>query len=104
MDLLLQTLVSDVNTLMADSNWTQDDKLALEAQLLLATEGPLCLDPSPQVGLVTNQLQFNQKKFNCHALKRYFRQHRSLSCHHVCINMYLIRLENVNQTTRVCSV
>lgn len=56
---------------LAEAHWTQDDKLALEAHLLLATEGPLCLDPSPDVGLVNNQLQFNQKKFNCHALKRF---------------------------------
>ncbi|XP_031550937.1 transcription factor SPT20 homolog isoform X2 [Actinia tenebrosa] len=69
-----QTLVCDVNAL-ADSHWTQEDKLALEAHLLLATEGPLCLDPSPDVGLVTNQLQFNQKKFNCHALKSSLRNY-----------------------------
>ncbi|EDO44494.1 predicted protein, partial [Nematostella vectensis] len=64
-----QSLVCDVNNLTSDPSWSVDDKLALEAQLLLATEGPLCLNPNPEVGLVANQLQFNLKKFNTPALK-----------------------------------
>ena len=74
--LSLQTLVCDVNSLTSDSTkWTIDDKLMLESQLLLATEAPLCLDPSPDVVYVTNQLQFNQRKLNTHGIKRYIDIH-----------------------------
>ena len=52
-------------------HWTQETKLLLESQLLLATEGPLCLDPSIEVAQVANQLQFNKNKFNTRGIRRY---------------------------------
>ena len=52
-------------------HWTQETKLFLESQLLLATEGPLCLDPSIEVAQVANQLQFNKNKFNTRGIRRY---------------------------------
>ena len=56
---------------MSDSTkWTQDDKLQLEAELVLAMKPRLCLDPSPEVVQAANRVQFNAKKFNNHGLKR----------------------------------
>lgn len=50
--------------------WTQEDQFTLESQLLLATEEPLCLDPSPAVLLVNNKLQYEQKSLCNPILKR----------------------------------
>lgn len=67
-----QTLLCDINAMTRESaHWTQETKLLLESQLLLATEGPLCLDPSIEVAQVANQLQFNKNKFNTHGIRRY---------------------------------
>eukprot|EP00794_Sanderia_malayensis_P007008 gene7008-7793_t len=66
-----QTIVRDVNALTSDSTqWTEDDKLKLEAELVLASKPRLCLDPSPEVVLNANRMQYNAKKLNNHALKR----------------------------------
>ena len=62
----------DINAMTNESpHRTQETKLLLESQLLLATEGPLCLDPSIEVAQVANQLQFNRNKFNTHGIRRY---------------------------------
>ncbi|XP_070508509.1 transcription factor SPT20 homolog [Chironomus tepperi] len=34
-----------------DTNWSIKERTALESQLVLATAPPMCLDPSPQVGI-----------------------------------------------------
>lgn len=68
---MLQTLLCDINTLTNDGHrWTQEDKFQLESMLLLHTNEPLCLDPSPSVFFATNKLNFEKHKFNSHALKR----------------------------------
>ena len=64
-------MLADINKLTSDGQrWTQDDKLALESQLILATAEPLCLDPSVAVGLISNKLNHEKHKFNTHLLKR----------------------------------
>ena len=69
---LMQTLVCDINAMTRESpHWTEESKLVLESQLLLATEGPLCLDPSIEVAQVANQLQFNRNKFHTCGIRRY---------------------------------
>lgn len=71
-----QTLLSDINNLTNDGNvWTQEDLFLLESKLLLATEEPLCLDPSPAVVLVANKQQYDRKKLNTPMLKRYVRRY-----------------------------
>ncbi|XP_048243565.1 transcription factor SPT20 homolog [Haliotis rufescens] len=66
-----QSLLCDINALTNDGNrWTQDDVFQLERQLLMATEEPICLDPSPAVLLINNRLQFEHKKLNNPMLKR----------------------------------
>lgn len=65
----------DINAMTRESpGWTEEGKLVLESQLLLATEGPLCLDPSIEVAQVTNQLQFNKNKFHTPGIRRYVYQ------------------------------
>ncbi|KAM9319857.1 transcription factor SPT20 homolog [Gastrophryne carolinensis] len=67
----MQTLVSDIHAITSDNHkWTQEDKLLLESQLILATAEPLCLDPSISVACTTNRLLFNKQKMNTCPMKR----------------------------------
>ena len=52
-------------------NWTVEDKLSLESQLLLHTSEPLCLDPSPVVFLASARLNYEKHKLNNAAVRRY---------------------------------
>lgn len=66
-----QTMLYDINNLTNDGNvWSQEDLFLLESRLLLATEEPLCLDPSPAVVLVANRQQYDRRKLNTPSLKR----------------------------------
>ncbi|XP_056322300.1 transcription factor SPT20 homolog isoform X2 [Danio aesculapii] len=71
----MQTLICDVHAMTSDHKWTQDDKLQLESQLILATAEPLCLDPSISVSCTTNRLLYNKQKMNTRSMKRCFRRH-----------------------------
>ncbi|XP_042097830.1 transcription factor SPT20 homolog-like 1 [Ovis aries] len=71
----MQTLVCDVEAIASDhQNWTQEDKLLLESQLILATAEPLCLDPSVSVACTENRLLYNKQKLNTLAMKRSLRR------------------------------
>lgn len=66
-----QSLLADIYNLSSDGHrWTQDDLFTLESQLLLATEEPICLDPSPAVHLIANKLQYEKKVFDTPMIKR----------------------------------
>ena len=56
------------------SSSPQEEKLFLESRLLLATQPPICLDPSTDVLCVTNRLQYNRRKFHSHSVRRYLRR------------------------------
>ncbi|XP_073730514.1 transcription factor SPT20 homolog isoform X2 [Misgurnus anguillicaudatus] len=72
----MQTLICDVHAMTSDQHkWTQDDKLQLESQLILATAEPLCLDPSISVTCTTNRLLYNKQKMNTRSMRRCFRRH-----------------------------
>ena len=68
----MQTLLADLNSITNDGHfiWTQEDKYALESQLLLATSQPLCLNPSPVVSLIKNKILSHKFKLNDRHLKR----------------------------------
>ncbi|XP_036295978.1 transcription factor SPT20 homolog [Pipistrellus kuhlii] len=67
----MQTLASDVQSITSDGQiWTQEDRLSLESQLILATAEPLCLDPSLSVACIENQLLYNKQKMNAPPMKR----------------------------------
>nr|XP_056704315.1 transcription factor SPT20 homolog [Euleptes europaea] len=72
----MQTLVCDVHSITSDNHkWTQEDKLLLESQLILATAEPLCLDPSIAVTCTTNRLLYNKQKMNTRPMKRCFKRY-----------------------------
>ncbi|XP_031955509.1 transcription factor SPT20 homolog isoform X7 [Corvus moneduloides] len=72
----MQTLICDVHSITSDNHkWTQEDKLLLESQLILATAEPLCLDPSIAVTCTTNRLLYNKQKMNTRPMKRYFKRY-----------------------------
>lgn len=48
---------------------TYDQRLELEKKFVNETAGPLCLDPSPQVGLIANRMQFEKLKWNTEDMK-----------------------------------
>ncbi|KAG9351784.1 hypothetical protein JZ751_023035 [Albula glossodonta] len=72
----MQTLICDVHAMTSDHHkWTQDDKLQLESQLILATAEPLCLEPSLSVTCTVNRLLYNKQKMNTRSMKRCFKRH-----------------------------
>ncbi|XP_068038141.1 transcription factor SPT20 homolog isoform X10 [Anomalospiza imberbis] len=72
----MQTLICDVHSITNDNHkWTQEDKLLLESQLILATAEPLCLDPSIAVTCTTNRLLYNKQKMNTRPMKRCFKRY-----------------------------
>uniref|UniRef100_A0A2K5HAY0 Spt20-like SEP domain-containing protein n=1 Tax=Colobus angolensis palliatus TaxID=336983 RepID=A0A2K5HAY0_COLAP len=67
----MQTLAHDVKMMTRDvQKWSQEDKLQLESQLILATAEPLCLDPSVAVACTANRLLYNKQKMNTDPMKR----------------------------------
>jgi hypothetical protein len=68
----MQTLLADLNSITNDGNyiWTQEDKYALESQLLLATTPSLCLNPSPTIAILKNKIHLHKLKMSQRHLKR----------------------------------
>ncbi|NP_001006275.1 transcription factor SPT20 homolog [Gallus gallus] len=76
----MQALICDVHSITSDNHkWTQEDKLLLESQLILATAEPLCLDPSIAVTCTTNRLLYNKQKMNTRPMKRCFKRYSKSS-------------------------
>ncbi|EDL96012.1 rCG36303, partial [Rattus norvegicus] len=72
----MQSLVSDVESITSDNRqWTEEEKLELESQLILATAEPLCLDPSVAVACTANRLLFNQQKMMTDSMRQCFTSH-----------------------------
>ncbi|KAM8785920.1 transcription factor SPT20 homolog isoform 5-T6 [Rhynchonycteris naso] len=72
----MQTLICDVHSITSDNHkWTQEDKLLLESQLILATAEPLCLDPSIAITCTANRLLYNKQKMNTRPMKRCFKRY-----------------------------
>ncbi|KAJ6648909.1 Transcription factor SPT20 like [Pseudolycoriella hygida] len=65
-----QTLLADVNFIASESDFSSEEKLALESQLVLATSGPLCLDPDPQIGRNAINSQHRRQMWNTSAIRR----------------------------------
>ncbi|GAB0087838.1 Spt20 [Sergentomyia squamirostris] len=65
-----QTLLADVNMLTSQGQWTYEEKLALESQLVLATAEPLCLDPNPAIGVHVINNQHQRRMFNTKDIRR----------------------------------
>lgn len=62
----------------------KEEELFLESNLLLATQSPICLDPSTDVVCVSNRLSYNQQKFNDQSVERYLHQRSHASRYQKC--------------------
>ncbi|XP_060039401.1 transcription factor SPT20 homolog [Erinaceus europaeus] len=72
----MQTLACDVQAIASEHReWTEEDKLQLESQLLLATSEPLCLEPSVTAACTASRLLYSQQKMNTHPMKQNIKRH-----------------------------
>ncbi|XP_064392969.1 proline-rich protein 36-like isoform X2 [Halichondria panicea] len=92
-----ETLLATVNEMAHQSKCTHDEKLLLEANLLLATQPPLCLETTTDVLWVTNRLHYNQRKFHTPSVRRYLRKR----CHASRALMQLVADEDVPERLSV---
>lgn len=76
---MLQSVINDVNLITGEGEWTPDEKLLLESQLVLATQGPLCLDPSPAVGLAAQRIHHTRHALNTSSLRSAARRHSQIA-------------------------
>lgn len=65
-----QTMYADINLLTAEGDWSPDERLALESQVVMAASEPLCLDPDPQIGQFAANQQYRRQIFNTAAVRR----------------------------------
>lgn len=68
-----QSIICDSQALAKSAGqgkWTSDERNSVESQVVLATQGPLCLDPSPVVSLLANKTNHAKLKFNTVPLRR----------------------------------
>uniref|UniRef100_A0A671DSS1 Spt20-like SEP domain-containing protein n=1 Tax=Rhinolophus ferrumequinum TaxID=59479 RepID=A0A671DSS1_RHIFE len=76
----MQTLACDVESITSDNQkWTQEDKLLLESQLILATAEPLCLEPSVSVACTANRLLYNKQKMNTYPMRKSLKRYSAAS-------------------------
>ena len=68
-----QSLICDSQAMArapGHARWTSEDRANLESQVVLATEGPLCLDPSPVVSFLAAKAHHARHKFATVPLRR----------------------------------
>ncbi|XP_059483010.1 transcription factor SPT20 homolog isoform X2 [Neocloeon triangulifer] len=70
-----QSLLCDINQLTSEGNWTNQEKLEIESQLILATQGPLCLDPSPSVAVHNTRARYQGLGLSSPPLRRLVRKY-----------------------------
>lgn len=68
-----QTFIADLNCISNEGNyiWYQEDKFALESQLLLAVSKKLHLEPNLNVSIIKSSMETQRLKFNDPILKKY---------------------------------
>lgn len=93
-----QTLINDVNKLTAgfvpgqQRLWTEEERLSLEANLINSTAEPLCLDPSPLVGIVATNLHYEKKWLKSSSKIRKQVPSQSLTITYTCFCSDLVEL------------
>ncbi|XP_043487721.1 transcription factor SPT20 homolog isoform X2 [Polistes fuscatus] len=65
-----QSVLSDVSTLTSGGDWSHEERLMLESQLVAATQGPLYLDPNPVPSIATTRLRQSKALLTDHQLMR----------------------------------
>lgn len=60
-------------------SWSLEDKLYLEAALVMATAEPLCLEPTVGVAVVSNWLQHKKARLSNHMISRMAKKHSQVA-------------------------
>ncbi|CAN8012120.1 unnamed protein product [Ixodes pacificus] len=71
-----QSVLCDVGLLVCQDGqgWSLEDRVSLEAALVLATSEPLCLEPSVGVAVLSNWMQHRKGRLSSHAVHRMARR------------------------------
>lgn len=69
-----QSLLADVKKLSNDEDFTHEDRVSLESNMVLATATPLCLDPNPKVARKAFYSQHKKQMWNTLAIRRQMRK------------------------------
>lgn len=78
-----QSIITDVNNLLDDkTDWTADEKLQLESQILMANTPDLCLSPDSKLSQVESTLNHNRHIWNTHTIRKMARQYFSVTVNH----------------------
>lgn len=65
-----QTILADSKVLSLEEDFSNDDRAVLESNMILATSGPLCLDPNPRVSRKALYSQYKRQMWNSSAIRR----------------------------------
>lgn len=69
------TALWDEMSAVIDSHWSVKDRVSLESQLVLATAPPICLDPSPHIGIAAINATVQRAPLSQHIVKRAARRY-----------------------------
>ncbi|KAK8736411.1 hypothetical protein OTU49_004987 [Cherax quadricarinatus] len=65
-----QSVAADIASMTRDHDWTTEERLHLEAEIVKQTAPPLNLSPSPMVAIINNKLHQRKYKFSTVPIKR----------------------------------
>lgn len=74
-----QSVTADVAAMTRDRDWTAEEKLYMEAEIIKRTAPPLNLSPSPLVAIINNKLHQRKYKFSTVPIKRAARRFSQVS-------------------------
>ncbi|XP_035217476.1 transcription factor SPT20 homolog isoform X2 [Stegodyphus dumicola] len=85
--------MGDVRMLTYGNNWTKEEELDVEAQLLLENSGPLCLDPDVAVSIITNSIEYYKNPFASQSLRILSKIRRKFALKQISHKKYLAPVE-----------
>ncbi|XP_071512471.1 transcription factor SPT20 homolog isoform X2 [Panulirus ornatus] len=65
-----QSVAADIASMTRDREWTPEERLHLEAEIIKRTAPPLNLSPSPMVAIINNKLHQQKYKFSTVPIRR----------------------------------
>lgn len=72
-----------MNSLLDDkTDWTAEEKLQLESQILMANTPNLCLSPDSKLSEIETTLNHNRQIWNTHSIRKMARQYFSVTVNH----------------------
>ncbi|KAK4296728.1 hypothetical protein Pmani_030806 [Petrolisthes manimaculis] len=74
-----QSVVADVASMTRERDWSPEERLHLEAEIINRTAPPLNLSPSPMVAIINNKLHQRKYKFSTVPIKRAARRFSQIS-------------------------